>query len=150
MLSENLAAVGGVTYNEEEQAFAEALYATFERPTAALGDQETIRPRDDAVFPGSTDVGDVSWNVPTGGLGAASWVPGTAPHSWQAVAAGGMSIGAKGMRVASEALAMTVVDLMLDPETIESAWQELEAKRGSDFEYVPMLGDRDPPLNFRR
>ena len=150
LLLENLSEVGGVSYDEREQAFAEALYATFEHPTSELGKQETVQARDDSPAPGSTDVGDVSWNVPTGGLGAASWVPGTAPHSWQAVAAGGMSIGAKGMRVASEALAMTVVDLMLDPETIESAWQELEAKRGSDFEYVPMLGDRDPPLNFRR
>ena len=142
--------MGGVTYNEEEQAFAEALYATFERPTAALGDQETIRPRDDAVFPGSTDVGDVSWNVPTGGLSGASWVPGTAPHSWQAVAAGGTSIGAKGMRVAAEALAMTAVDLFLDPASIEAARKEFEKRRGADFEYSALLGDRDPPLDFRR
>jgi aminobenzoyl-glutamate utilization protein B len=145
-----LSEVGGVRYDDREQAFAEALYATFEHPTSELGKQETVQPRDDSPVPGSSDVGDVSWNVPTGGLSGASWVPGTAPHSWQAVAAGGMSIGAKGMRVASEALAMTAVDLLLDPRAIVSAREELEAKRGSDFEYVPMLGDRDPPLEFRR
>ncbi|MEE8166940.1 MAG: amidohydrolase [Myxococcota bacterium] len=150
LLFENLSEVGGVSYDEQEQAFAEALFATFEHPTSELGKQEMIEPRDDSPAPGSTDVGDVSLNVPTGGLSGASWVPGTAPHSWQAVAAGGMSIGAKGMRVASEALAMTAVDLLLDPTTIASAREEFEAKRGSDFEYVPMLGDRDPPLDFRR
>jgi aminobenzoyl-glutamate utilization protein B len=150
LLFENLSIVGGVTYDEEEQAFAEALYASFEHPSAKLGDQQTIAPREDRLYPGSTDVGDVSWNVPTGGLGAASWVPGTAAHSWQAVAAGGTTIGAKGMRVAAEALAMTAVDLLLDPASIKAAREEFELDRGSDFEYSPLLGDRDPPLDFRR
>jgi aminobenzoyl-glutamate utilization protein B len=150
LLFENLSIVGGVTYDEEEQAFAEALYASFEHPSAKLGDQQTIAPREDRLYPGSTDVGDVSWNVPTGGLGAASWVPGTAAHSWQAVAAGGTTIGAKGMRVAAEALAMTGVDLLLDPASIKAAREEFELDRGPDFEYSPLLGDRDPPLDFRR
>lgn len=150
LLFENLSIVGGVTYDEEEQAFAEALYASFEHPSAKLGDQQTIAPREDRLYPGSTDVGDVSWNVPTGGLGAASWVPGTAAHSWQAVAAGGTTIGAKGMRVAAEALAMTGVDLLLDPASIKAAREEFELDRGADFEYSPLLGDRDPPLDFRR
>ncbi len=150
LLFENLSEVGGVKYDEKEQAFAEALYATFERPTAKLGDQETIAPREDRLYPGSTDVGDVSWNVPTGGLSGASWVPGTAPHSWQAVAAGGMSIGAKGIRVAAEALAMTAVDLFLDPASIAAAREEFEERLGPDFHYSALVGDRDPPLDFRR
>ena len=150
LLFENLSEVGGFRYDEEEQAFAEALYATFEHPPAELGDQETIQARDDSLKPGSTDVGDVSWNVPTGGLSAASWVPGTAPHSWQAVAAGGMSIGEKGMRVAAEALAMTAVDLLLDPASIAAAREEFEERRGPDFHYSALLGDRDPPLDYRR
>ena len=194
LLFENLSEVGGVKYDEKEQAFAEkifatlgpdswqelrraweaaevasklaptvhvnpfadmhdigdALYATFERPTAKLGDQETIAPREDRLYPGSTDVGDVSWNVPTGGLSGASWVPGTAPHSWQAVAAGGMSIGAKGIRVAAEALAMTAVDLFLDPASIAAAREEFEERLGPDFHYSALVGDRDPTLHYRR
>ena len=51
---------------------------------------------------GSTDVGDVSWNVPTTGLRTATWVPGTPVHSWQAIAAGGTSIGTKGMHIAAK------------------------------------------------
>lgn len=150
LLFENLTTVGGVTYDAEEQAFAEALYTTFEQPTAEIGDQETIAPRDDQPYPGSTDVGDVSWNVPTAGLSGASWVPGTAPHSWQAVAAGGTSIGAKGMRVATEALAMTAVDLLLDPASLAAARAEFEDGRGPDFQYRALVGERDPPLDFRR
>jgi aminobenzoyl-glutamate utilization protein B len=150
LLFENLSTVGGVTYDAEEQAFAEALYETFEHPRAELGEQESIQPREDRLTPGSTDVGDVSWNVPTTGLGAASWIPGTPPHSWQAVAVGGTSIGAKGMRVAAEALAMTAVDLLLDPAAIRAAREEFERVRGSDFHYEALLGDRDPPLDYRR
>ena len=54
---------------------------------------------------GSTDVGDVSWTVPTAGFSTATWVPGTPAHSWQAVAAGGTSIGMKGMQNAAKVLA---------------------------------------------
>jgi TonB-dependent SusC/RagA subfamily outer membrane receptor len=149
--------IAGFARNADEQARISsrfgtnlALYETFEHPRAELGDQESIQPREDRLTPGSTDVGDVSWNVPTTGLGAASWIPGTPPHSWQAVAVGGTSIGAKGMRVAAEALAMTAVDLLLDPAAIRAAREEFERVRGSDFHYEALLGDRDPPLDYRR
>ncbi len=98
---------------------------------------------------GSTDVGDVSWIVPTAGLATATWVPGTAAHSWQAVAAGGTSIGNKGMLVAAKTLAATAVDLFLQPDIIEAAWAEHHVNRGPDYEYVSLVGDRDPPLDYR-
>jgi aminobenzoyl-glutamate utilization protein B len=63
----------------------------------------------------STDVGDVSWNVPTIGFLAATFVPGVVPHTWQAAASAGMSIGQDGMLVASRALAITAVNLFTDP-----------------------------------
>ena len=54
------------------------------------------------IFGSSTDVGDISWVCPTTGMRAATWVPGTVAHSWQAVVAGGTSIGHKGMMVAAK------------------------------------------------
>ncbi len=60
-------------------------------------------------------MGDVSYALPTVGLRAATWVPGTAAHSWQAVAAGGTEIGTKGMLVASKTMALTAIDLMSNP-----------------------------------
>ena len=97
----------------------------------------------------STDVGDVSWAVPTTGLSTATWVPGTAAHSWQAVAAGGTTIGVKGMLVAGKTLARTAGSLFLDPATLEQARAELDRQRGHSFDYAPLLGDRDPPLDYR-
>ena len=98
---------------------------------------------------GSTDVGDVSWVVPTVGLRTSTWVPGTAPHSWQAIAAGGTSIGTKGMRVAAKALSLTARDLLLDPTLIEAGRREFDRRRGENFQYKALLGDREPPLAYR-
>lgn len=101
-------------------------------------------------MPGSTDVGDVSWVVPTVGLGTATWVPGTAAHSWQAVAAGGMSIGHKGMVLAAKTMALTAIDLFSNPATIEEAWKELKRRRGDNFQYTALIGDRKPALDYRK
>lgn len=145
----NLRRVGGVAYSERERSFAEELRTTLGATEISLGSQEEIRPFGVESLGGSTDVGDVSWVVPTAGITTATWVPGTAAHSWQAVAAGGMSIGMKGMMVAAEALAGTAVDLIRDPAVIEEAWRELRERRGGDFVYESLVGDRPPPLDYR-
>ena len=98
---------------------------------------------------GSTDVGDVSWVVPTVGLRTSTWVPGTAAHSWQAIAAGGTSIGTKGMRVAAKALSLTARDLFLNPQLVEAGRIEFELRRGANFRYKSLLGNREPPLDYR-
>jgi aminobenzoyl-glutamate utilization protein B len=146
----NLRELGGVVYDEREKAFATQLRATIREPDLALGSEREVQPLTDELAMGSTDVGDVSWNVPTGGVRTATWVPGTAAHSWQAVAAGGMSIGNKGMMLAAKVLAATAIDLFLEPELVTAAHQELEERRGPDFRYAPLLGDRAPPLDYRR
>ena len=98
---------------------------------------------------GSTDVGDVSWLVPTGGVIIATWVPGTSAHSWQAVASGGTSIGLKGTKLAVQVLTATAKEIYLDSSIVRQAKDELLNNVGEDFDYVPLLGDRDPPLNYR-
>ena len=87
--------------------------------------------------------------VPTTGLMTATWVPGTNAHSWQAVAAGGTSIGVKGMLLASKVMARTAIDLIQSPKLIDAAKTEFDERRGPDFQYIPLLGDRAPPLDYR-
>ena len=89
-------------------------------------------------------MGDVSWTVPTVGLRTATWVPGTAAHSWQAVAAGGTSIGRKGMMVAAKTIAITAVDIFQNPKTLSEAKAELDEKRGKKFKYEALLGESPP------
>lgn len=146
-----LTEVGGFDYTAEEQAFAEKLYATLNAPNMQLGTQAQVQDFDfQRPGIGSTDVADVSWTVPTVGLRTATWVPGTPAHSWQAAAAGGTSIGYKGMHVASQTLALTGRELFTHPELIEQARTEFLERRGPDFQYRPMLGDRAPALDYRR
>ena len=145
----NLRKLGGIEYSPGEQAFAETVHATLVEPSLSLGSEGRVQPYVYRQRMGSTDVGDVSWNVPTVGFGTATWVPGTAAHSWQAVAAGGMSIGHKGMLLAARLLAMTAADLYSNPALIERAWNELKERRGPDFEYSALLGNREPPLDYR-
>jgi aminobenzoyl-glutamate utilization protein B len=151
VMNAKLNEVGGFTYTPEEQAFAEKIYATLISPTEQLGSQEKVQAFDfERPGLGSTDVGDVSWTVPTVGLRTATWVPGTPAHSWQATAAGGMSIGYKGMNVASQTLALAGRELFTHPDILAKAKAEFDTRRGPDFKYKALLGDRQPALDYRK
>jgi hypothetical protein len=77
-------------------------------------------------------------------------VPGTASHSWQAVASGGTSIGLKGAELAAKTLAMSAIEIYSNPSIIKEAKDELNERVGKNFEYKPLLGDRNPPLEYRK
>jgi aminobenzoyl-glutamate utilization protein B len=95
-------------------------------------------------------VGDVSWLVPTAGLNVATWVPGTSAHTWQAVAAGGTSIGQKGMMIAAKTLALTASDIFKNPKVTAEAQAELKRRQGEGFKYDALVGDRTAPLDYRK
>jgi len=152
-MHENLTVVGGVHYDADEMAFAQKISDTFME--TAKKDLESAKIVEPFVVKGSkgrgsTDVGDVSWAVPTAGLRTATWVPGTSAHSWQAVAAGGMSIGKKGMMNAAKVITMTAIDLFENPAIIAEAKKELKERQGDNFVYDALIGDRDPPLDYRK
>lgn len=144
-----LGEVGGILYTPEETAFAQKIIPTLGQTKAKLADAALVQPMKENHGAGSTDVGDVSWTVPTAGFSTATWVPGTPAHSWQAVAAGGMSIGMKGMQNAAKVLALTAIDLFRKPELITAAKEEFAQRRGPDFVYRSLVGDRTPPLDYR-
>ncbi len=150
VMYDNLHEVGGHTYTEEERAFAEQIQRSFSGRIPDLNSTQNIQPLQQRDGSASTDVADVTWVTPTIGLYAATWVPGTSAHSWQAVAAGGTSIGHKGMMVAAKTIAGTAVDLFQTPDFIQQAWDELRQRRGKDFRYEALLGDRPPALDYRK
>lgn len=151
LVDDNLRTLGGFSYDDEERRFAEELRATLQgSPSLPIESTQEIQPFVFRQGMGSTDVGDVSWMVPTAGFTTATWVPGTPAHSWQAVAAGGTSGGHKGMLLAARLLAATAEDLFESAATITQAQAELDRRRGADFKYQALLGDRQPPLDYRR
>lgn len=139
----NLQEVGGVKYTPEEQAFAEALRRTLGTTDKELGSQEAIAPLKGIVGPASSDLGDVSWNVPTAEISTATWVPGVPAHSWQAVACDGMSIGVKGMLVAAKTMALTGYDLFTEPSHLQQAKAEFEKRRGAAT-YTARVPEKPP------
>jgi len=149
VMDANLRRVGGVRYTPEERRFAEEVRKTLIGPERPLGSEAEIVEFREKRTSASTDAGDVSWVVPTAGLRTATWAPGTPAHSWQAVAAGGMTIGSKGMLVAAKTLALTAMDLYQDAAVIRAARVEFERRRGPGFAYKALIGDRAPALDYR-
>ena len=149
VMDANLRRVGGVEYDDAERSFAERLRKTLGDNLPPLESAAAVGPIEFYRSGGSTDVADVSWVVPTGGLRTATWVPGTPSHSWQAVAAGGTTIGLKGMMVAAKTLALTAVDLMTNPTLIADATAAYRKQLPPGWTYRSLVGDRKPPLDYR-
>jgi aminobenzoyl-glutamate utilization protein B len=145
----NLRALNDLEYTPEERQFAVRIQETLDEPKPLEGLHEVVD-QSSQVGRGSTDVGDVSWVVPTSGFSTACWVPGTPGHSWQACAAGGTSIGRKGMHLAARVLAASAWDLYQSPETLVTARAELQRRMGNRKYESLMRPGQQPALDYRK
>ena len=146
LMQKNLELLGSIKYTDEEVNFAKEIQASTGKPQ--LGLDSSIKPlRETLENPGggSTDVGDVSWNVPNINLGVTTAPVDTPWHSWAVVACGGMSIGHKGTIYAAKAMAMTMSDLFKNKKLVQEINQEYLERKG-DEEYVAMI-DGPAPIN---
>lgn len=143
-----LKSLTNLEYTPEETAFAVRIQETLIKPVALTKLNDVIDSSGD-VNKGSTDVGDVSWVVPTAGFSTACWVPGTPGHCWQVVAAGGTSLGCKGMLLAAKTLAASAWELIEHPDTIAAAKQEHANRRANRPYDSLLLPDQSPPLDYR-
>ncbi|MDO5506033.1 MAG: amidohydrolase [Pseudoxanthomonas suwonensis] len=145
-----MAEAGGPGLAASDEAYAEALRTTLERP-GVLATMATVRPyRDDGHSSASTDVGDVSWVVPTAGFSTATWIPGTPAHSWQATSASGHAVGTRGAIHAANLLAEVARRIYADPGIVTQAWNEFRDARPAGFSYRSFTGRQTPPLDYRR
>jgi aminobenzoyl-glutamate utilization protein B len=146
LIHDNMTWLGPIEYTEQEQEFARQIQrATDVEPVGLMGTPEPLDLDPHGIDGGSTDVGDVSWTVPTLHLSVTTAAAGAPWHAWPVVAAGGMSIGHKGMVYAAKTLAATMVDLFADPEKLAEVRREFEEKtRG--VEYVSYLPEGPPPI----
>ncbi len=143
LLDGNLRWVGPVTYTDAEQTFARTLQKSAGVPEKGV--DAAVQPLEGQVPEGgSTDVGDVSWLVPTLHFSVTTAPLGVPWHAWTVVAAGGMSIGHKGMLYAAKTLAATAVDLMTDSATREAVRAEF-AKQTEGFTYKAYVPEGPPP-----
>ena len=146
VMQKNLELLGPITYTEEETAFGKKIQEVTGKPQ--LGMDSEIKPLEetqDHPGGGSTDVGDVSWNVPNINLSVTTAPKDTPWHSWAVVACGGMSIGHKGMIYAAKAMGMTMVDLFKDQNLIEEIKAEFEERRKGET-YEAIVPEGPPPI----
>jgi len=146
IMQKNMELLGPIAYSEEETEFGKTIQEETEKPTVGL--DGTIKPllaTRKNPGGGSTDVGDVSWNVANINLRVTTAPVDTPWHSWAVVACGGMSIGHKGMIYASKVMAMTMLDLYENPKLVEKVKDEYLERKGAEV-YEAIVPDGPPPI----
>jgi aminobenzoyl-glutamate utilization protein B len=153
-ITQNLKAIGPPEFNDEEELFARRLQDPLVKEFGTTFPEAFKRevlpyPRAADTSKGSTDVGDISWRVATGGVRTTCFAAGSPGHSWQNVACIGSTIGEKGILYAAKTLAVTAIDLLEEPDLVEAAkadWQE----RTKDREYFSFIPEgQAPPAKIR-
>lgn len=145
IMQNNLELLGPITYTEEETAYGKAIQKATGKPEVGMdGTVHPLKETEENPGGGSTDVGDVSWNVPNINLGVTVAPKDTPWHSWAVVACGGMSIGHKGMVHAAKAMGLTMLDLFENPKLVEKVKEEYKTRKG-DEKYKAMI-DGPPPI----
>lgn len=145
IMQKNLEFLGPISYTEEETAFGKAIQKATGKPEIGMDSKiYPLKVTEESPGGGSTDVADVSWNVPNINLGVTVAPKDTPWHSWAVVACGGMSIGHKGMVYAAKAMGMTMVDLFEDQKLIDKVKAEFKERKGAEV-YEPMI-DGPPPI----
>ena len=146
IMQKNLELLGPITYTNEETEFGKRIQEATGKPQVGMDSKiSPLKKTLENPGGGSTDVGDVSWNVPNINLSVTVAPKDTPWHSWAVVACGGMSIGHKGMIHAAKALAMTMVDLYEKPKLVEEVKQEYIARKGDEV-YKALVPEGPPPI----
>ena len=138
---------GGYEYTPEEKQFAEQLEKTLGTAVKRPGPEQLDISKAEGSGSASTDVGDVSWVVPTASFLAATFAPGVGAHTWQAAACAGSSIGRKGMVVAARTLALAAVDLFENPAEVEAAKQAFQKRLAGRAWTTHIPKDAKPPID---
>jgi len=148
IMQKNLEILGDIQYTQDEIDFALDMQKANGKPLIGIdGKIRPLRETLDSPGGGSTDVGDVSYNVPVVSLAATTAPKGVPWHSWSVVASSGMSIGHKGMLHAAKALGMSMIDIYKDKKLREEIKKEFDERIG-DYDYDPYLDPGPPPINY--
>jgi aminobenzoyl-glutamate utilization protein B len=159
----NMSALGPMAWTQEELAFARSFQATLDEGTrgaipavlaryfpgadqAALAamaakpmlDDIVPYQETDRILPGSTDVGDVSWHVPTAQVFTACYPQGTVSHSWQLTACGKSSLVHKGLIYAAKIIAFTAADILENPALAAEAKAEYQKRLDGECYCCPI------------
>ena len=143
----NIERVGLPEWTEADLALAKGLQrelAVEERGLATELGEIRGPAREPRLGGGSDDIGDISWTVPTVTLGFPSNIPGGPGHHWANAVAMATPIAHKGAVAGARVIAMTLMDLLLDPSLVTAA-KEYFVEQTAEHQYTPLIGPDDPP-----
>jgi aminobenzoyl-glutamate utilization protein B len=162
-MHDNMMRLGPPPFDDADRAFAREIQATLKEDdiTAAFRRQglkvDRDKPLCDMIVPldargsdgvGSTDVGDVSWAVPTVQARGATYAIGTPGHSWQLTAQGKSGIAHKGLIHVAKVMAGTAVDLIRTPDLVAAAKADHKARTDASPYVCPLPPDVQPPIKM--
>jgi aminobenzoyl-glutamate utilization protein B len=154
--------LGGAYWDEQDQADAERFRSSVtEQDMEGSWKRFGLPPQHgkllaDMIVPlaapssmqGSTDVGDVSWVVPTVQARGATCILGTPGHSWQLTAQGKLPMAHKGMVNAAKVMAGTAAEVLLDPTLLARAKADHQARVRKTPYVCPIPEGVEPPLRM--
>jgi aminobenzoyl-glutamate utilization protein B len=147
-MQQNMLAVGMPDWSEDDQAFARA-FQEFMQADEIEGLKSEVEelgtPREEPKSGGSDDIGDVSWSVPTVTLRFPSNIDGRTGHHWSSAIAMATPIAHKGATAGAKVIATTMLDLLENPQLVDSAWTYYREEQTANETYVPFISDNDPP-----
>ena len=145
----NIQKVGLPVWSEDDQAFARAVQKELGVREQGLATRlSTLQgPVSEAenTGGGSDDIGDISWNVPTITLRFPSNIPGLPGHNWADAMAMATPIAHKGATAGAKAQALTMIDLLLKPALVTSAWDYFKNIQTQSRKYEPLIRPQDQP-----
>jgi aminobenzoyl-glutamate utilization protein B len=144
---ENIKAVGLPTWSEEDQTLAKGIQQEMQSRPEGLATKLSplAQPLREPQGGGSDDIGDISWNVPTITLRYPSNIPGLPGHHWANAVSMATPIAHKGVTAGAKVQAMTVLDLLLQPDKIREAWDYFRNVQTKDQKYVAFITKDDKP-----
>ena len=148
LVGRSLEKVGGIRLDEREMAFAREVAAVSGADASLIDRLSKVVPPADEGYEAyvSSDVGNVTWAVPTGSFRYSCFTPGGVGHSWQQTSSCGTTIGTKGAIGAGKVLYYSAVELLTDSKLLSRVREEFLSRRGPDFTFQPMTGQRRPPF----
>lgn len=150
IMQKNLELLGDIEYTDDEIAFGKKIQEVTKKEQVGMDAKinPLLETRENPGG-GSTDVGDVSWNVANINLRVTTAPKDTPWHSWAVVACGGMSIGHKGMIYSSKAMSMTMLDLFENPDLVKKVKAEYKHRKGSEV-YKAIIPKGPPPIPAKK
>jgi len=140
--------VGVPGYTAEEEAFAREVQRNCGVEAQGMATTTTPLRADEPAFGFSTDVGDVSWCVPTMGCNMPTVPLDVSLHTWAATACHGTSIGLKGAVHAARVLTATGVDILTDADLRQAARADFERRTNGEPYVSPLGPEMEGPLEI--